>query len=246
MKRLPLLKPTVILMVGIPGAGKSYFARRFSEKYDMPCVSSDRLRSEMFSELQYTPAEQNVIHSVADYMTDELLRSGRSFIVDGLLGNVRTQRLNLQRRAREHGFGVLVAWVQVDEATARSRSLKRNLQKADDKYNPPMPDTAFTGLLKQLTPPTTESHVVISGKHTFPTQKVAVLRKLPLVENPGRPRTSEPQPVSSRPSTDPKRASAKVITPTPTRRMGRPGQRQTAVDATLQRPEERRISISDQ
>lgn len=192
MKPSSLLQPTLFLMVGVPGAGKSYFARQFGEKYGVPCVSADRLRMEMFNEPQYTPAEQAIVNRVADYVVDEMLKTKRSFMVDGLMGNVRSQRAALVRRAREAGYHSLVVWVQVDETTARSRSLKRNTKKAEDKYNPPMPETAFTGLFKQLTQPNSEeNYVVISGKYTFSTQKTAIIRKLP--------RSSEP---SSKPTTD--------------------------------------------
>lgn len=243
MKPLSLLQPTVFLMIGMPGAGKSYFARQFSENYSLPHISADRLRMEMFNEPAYTPAEQAIIHRVAGYMADELLRSKRSFIIDGLMGNVRTQRLNLERRARLHGFNLLTVWVQVDETTARTRSLKRNPNKTDDRYNPSMPEVAFTSLLKQLTPPTTENHVVISGKHAFAAQKAAVLRKVPRetgkVQSPAQRRA----PSGAQASAPSETGGKKVITPTPTRHINRPDQRQN--NSAPPSPGQRRISVSE-
>lgn len=234
MKPTSLLQPTVFLMVGMPGAGKSYFARRFGEQHEAPCVSADRLRLEMFNQPQYTPAEQAIVNRVADYMVEELFKTKRSFIIDGLMGNVRSQRTALAQRARAHGFKLLTVWVQVDETTARSRSLKRNAKKVDDRYNPPMPETSFTGLLKQLTPPASEPHVVISGKHNFPTQKAAVLRKLP------RPRSAE-APVKPAPQSEQAAPQAPqtpdTIVHTPSRGTGKPSH---SYGERTQRPPEKR------
>lgn len=238
MKPSSLLQPTVFLMVGVPGAGKSHFARQFSEKYSVPCISADRLRMEMFNEPQYTPAEQAIVNRVADYFVEEMLRTKRSFLVDSLMGNVRSQRVSLAQRASEAGYRLLVVWVQLDQTTARSRSLKRNTDKTEDKYNPPMPETAFTGLFKQLTPPhSSEDYVVISGKHTFSAQKAAIVRKLPRTSESG----SKPIPESTstaQPQAQPAQHSSITIhTPSRTASEGRASH--------LQRPPEKRgIPIS--
>lgn len=240
MKRLSLVQPTIILMVGVPGAGKSFFARQFADSYDLPCISADRIKFELFNEPQHNTNEQQIVHRVADYMVDELLKSRGSFIVDGLLGNVKTQRMSIERRAREQGYAVLAVWVQVDTTTAKDRSIKRNPKKRDDQFNTPLTEAAFTAWSKQLTGPTLESHVVVSGKHTFATQRTAVLRKLqPAVSQPELPepasRPHQTQPAeSSKPAAETTHQLGKVATPTPTRRMSHPAPR----------PENRRITIS--
>lgn len=219
MKRLSLTQPTILLMVGVPGAGKSFFAWQFAENYNLPYVSQDRIRSELFNQPTHTSDEQEIIGRVADYMVDELLRGGSHFIVDGHLGNIRSHRLSMTRRAREAGYRLLIIWVQVDAQTAKIRSLKRNPKKRDDQYNQPLTEAVFEALKKQLTPPASEEQVVVSGKHTFPAQHKMVLRKLAQ---------------ASQPKKDDQPAAPKVVTPTPERPMGRP----------TPRPENRRIIIS--
>ncbi|HEX6462663.1 MAG TPA: ATP-binding protein [Candidatus Saccharimonadales bacterium] len=220
MKQLQLPAPTVLIMMGLPGAGKSAFARHFAETYGLPLISLDKIRYELFNEPAYTPHEQDIVNRVADYMTGELLRSQHSFVIDGVHTNVKTNRMALHRQARDHGFQTLVVWAQVDEPTAKVRSLKRNSKKRDDIYNRSLPEAAFEALKKQLTPPTGENYVVISGKHTFPGQHKAVIRKL--LPPAAQPITSQAEPVR------------KVITPTPAvRRMSAPT-----------RPQNRRIQIS--
>ncbi len=220
MKNLTLAHPTLIVMVGVPGAGKSFFARQFAEAHDLACISADRLRFELFNDPRFTPNEQEVVMRITNYMTDEFLASGASFILDSTFANARTQRMNIERRARAKGYKTLFIWTQVDDTTAKLRSFKRNNKKRDDQYNANMPEPAFTALAKQLTAPSSEQFVVISGKHTFPAQHKAVLRKLePSKEESKQEFPHEPH---------------KVITPTPTRRMNQPSAR----------PENRRITIN--
>ncbi len=217
MKQLQLPAPTVLIMMGLPGAGKSTFARQFAKTYGLPFISFDRIRHELFNEPTYTSSEQDIISRIASYMTSELLHSRHTFIIDGLYANVKTNRMSIQRQARENGFRTLVIWAQVDGPTAKMRSLKRNSKKRDDMYNRSLSVAIFEGLKKQLTPPTGENYVVISGKHTFPGQHKAVARKLlpPVIQQK-------------------QETVRKVITPTPAvRRMSAPS-----------RPENRRIQIS--
>lgn len=216
MKQLQLPAPTVLIMMGLPGSGKSAFARQFADTYGLPHISLDRIRHELFNEPSYTPSEQDIVNRIANYMTSELLRSKHTFILDGVHMNAKTNRITLQKQAREHGFHTLIIWTQVDEPTAKARSLKRNSKKRDDLYNRSLPEATFEALKKQLTPPTGENYVVISGKHTFPGQHKTVLRKL-------TPQSNQQQ----------QETVKKVITPTPAaRRMSPPA-----------RPENRRIHI---
>ena len=60
-----------------------------------------------------------------------------------------------------------------------ARSTKRSAKRKFDELNASMNIEAFERYKKQLSAPTpTENAVVISGKHTFPTQARIILKKL--------------------------------------------------------------------
>lgn len=228
MKKLSLSQPTLLLMVGVPGAGKSFFARQFADVYGLPRISADRIRFELFNDPQYSSGEQHIVHRMTDYMIDELLQSHGTFIVDGLIGNTKAQRMAIERRARQHGCRVLLIWVQVDAQTAQVRSSKRNPQKRDDQFNKPLSEAAFLNWCKQLAPPTTEQHVVVSGKHTFPAQRMVVLKKLlPLMQlAPGRQESSA---ANVRKSAAPDSDHSKPVASTPSHRPGPPADRRIII-----------------
>lgn len=178
MKSLNLAKPLVIMMVGLPGAGKSFFAKRFSETFGAPVVSYDRIRFELFSQPQYSSEENEIVNRLAEYQVEELTKTKRTFIVDGGC-NAKTERLRLRDLTKDSEYETLVVWVQTHEPTAQTRATKRSSRRADDKYNPSISQEQFTAFSRRLTPPSRgENYTVISGMHTYSTQAKAVLRRL--------------------------------------------------------------------
>jgi predicted kinase len=168
----------MLMIVGNPGAGKSFFARQFSETFDAPVVSLDRIRFELFANPTFGNDENDLVTRIAAYFIEELLKTKRSFLIDGGC-NARADRVRLAQLAKKSGYDAPVVWVQTDAATCRARALKRNPGKrADDKYNPSLSEETFDTLVRRFTEPTRENHVVISGKHTYSTQAKMVLRKM--------------------------------------------------------------------
>lgn len=168
----------VIMMLGVPGAGKSFFARQFAEMFNAPIVSFDKVRYELFAEPNFNKDEETIVERIASMQIEELLKTNKTFIVDGDM-STRISRSTLERLARKNGYNTLVIWVQTDVQTAKIRSLKRSPQRPYDIYNQPLTLEIFERLVKKINPPLPrEPHVVISGKHTFPTQAKMVLKKL--------------------------------------------------------------------
>ena len=179
MKSLSLSRPLIIMMVGFPGAGKSFFASQFADTFNAPRISIDRMRSDIFTNPTYSKDEDDLIKRLTDVQVQELLKTGKSFIIDGGC-NPKIVRQEYERMAKSKGYGTLVIWVQTDGPTCKIRATRRNpAARPGDKYNPPMNEATLSTIAKRLTPPTlSENSMVISGKHTYPTQLRVVLKKL--------------------------------------------------------------------
>jgi len=177
MKSLNLTRPQILMVVGLPGAGKSFFSRQFSETFSAPVVSFDRIRYELFNKPSYSADENDLVSRLAAYQIEELFKTNRSFIVDGGC-NARVDRISLAQLAKKANYDTSVVWVQTDAVTTKQRALKRSPRREDDKYNTSLTEQQYDAFARRFTEPTRENYVVISGKHTYNAQAKMVLRKL--------------------------------------------------------------------
>lgn len=166
------------MVIGLPGSGKSFFARQFAEMFNAPLVSVDYVRHTLFPDSHFNPMEDKLVNALTRNEISELFKTGKTFIIDGGM-NSRASRLDIERLGAKHDYGKLTIWVQTDEPTSLARSLKRNAKKATDALNSSMDSQDFERYRKQFNVPTSaENVVVISGKHTYATQARVVLKKL--------------------------------------------------------------------
>jgi len=178
MKSLSLSRPLVVMLIGVPGAGKSFFARQFADMFSAPLVSYDYLRHTLVPESTYEKEEDAVISEIVTSQLQELLKTGRTIIIDGGM-HTSQQRAEIAKAAKKHDYGSLVIWVQTDTPTAEYRSIRRSSLRKGDELNSSMQPASFKRYVKLFEAPSKrEEYVVISGKHTFTTQAKTVLRKI--------------------------------------------------------------------
>lgn len=159
MKSLSLTKPHLIIMVGLPGSGKSFFAEKFAETFHIPYVCQHKI-----DELSTENSQ-----ALAQLLLIELLKTNQSILFEGSAES-RTERIALFKTARTAGYEPLLVWVQVDLQTAKDRSTAAKKINSSDE---------FDKRSKHFTPPSSiEKPLVISGKHTYASQAKVVLKKL--------------------------------------------------------------------
>lgn len=178
MQNLATAKPLLIVTIGHPGAGKSFFARQFAETFNAPLISFDEIRSELFNELTYTADEDIIVARVAGLQLRELFKTKKTIVIDGG-HNPKVSRIELKKIAKLRGYDVLNVWVQTDKQTSYNRATRRSKRNQRDSLNRSLNDQEFTASASKFTPPSEqEAFVVISGKHTYPTQARIVLKKM--------------------------------------------------------------------
>jgi predicted kinase len=177
MAKIVLSKPALICLYGFPGSGKSYLARNLTEDIQLANVSSDRIRSELFQSPRYDAQENAVVTHLMDYMSEEFLNSGVSVVYD--TNALRAaQRRKLRELARKHRVEYLLIWLQIDIDSAFARTQERDRRTSDDKYAEPQTKNSFDRQLTGMQNPLGEDYIVVSGKHTYTTQKGAVINRL--------------------------------------------------------------------
>jgi hypothetical protein len=89
------------------------------------------------------------------------------------------QRRELRDMARKNKVETILVWMQIDQESAFARVGKRDRRKLDDKYTPSIDRKTFDQVASYMqNPQQTEEYIVVSGKHTYHTQRNAVLKKL--------------------------------------------------------------------
>src|SRR5579872_2779600 len=99
MKSLSLSQPHVIVMVGIPGSGKSFFAEKFAETFKTPCINTAAIA-------KISQATPEVVEQLASYQLDEILKTGLPVIIDGA-NDTHAQRAELTKKAHAFGYETL-------------------------------------------------------------------------------------------------------------------------------------------
>lgn len=171
-------KPILVLLYGMPGAGKTFFARQLCEHMQAAHLEADRIRSELFQSPSYNKEENHIVASIMTYMSEEFLRNGVSVVFD-LNSNRSANRRVLRNLATKCKAETVLVWFQLDPDTAFRRSYNRDRRKADDHFAQDMTPESFRAALATMqNPDVSEPFIVISGKHVFSMQKNAFFREL--------------------------------------------------------------------
>lgn len=177
MQNIRLKDKVFIYFCGMPGSGKTFVARQLSDALGLAHIDSDKLRYELFEQPKHDKTEQRVIAHLMNYMTDQFLRAGVGAVYD-ISSNRLAQRQTLKKLAQTHKTKELLLWLQIDRDTALQRVESRDRRKSDDKYAIQMTENQFDNYIKIMQNPQDENYLVLSGKHSFKSQKATILRRL--------------------------------------------------------------------
>lgn len=178
MKQLELSPPLLIITMGYPGSGKTYFSRQFADQYKLPRISEDRIRYELFQNPTYSKDEAELIARIQLNQLEEIMKTGSTVIFEGSSAS-KSQRKRITEFASRSGYRNLVVWLQTDIATSSQRAAHRDKRNPDSKYSSSIDIATFEKLKNSLDrPDEREVSVVVSGKHAYKSQALTVLRKI--------------------------------------------------------------------
>jgi predicted kinase len=183
-------KPHLIVLIGLPGVGKSTFAARFSETFNATYVN--------YLDIQALARDdESLAEEILNFLFNHLIKLKQTIVIDGP-GDTLAERKEIMTFAEKSGYSPLFIWVQTDMETAETRAIYSKTATMDEKE--------FKARVKLFQAPTKKEPVfVISGKHTFVSQARSVLKRL-------SPTTVQVQRSQARPSAP--RAKITVV-PTP-------------------------------
>jgi predicted kinase len=158
------MQPTLYLMLGFPGAGKTTISRTIAQQTGAVHVWADHERRAMFKEPSHSKSESDELYAALNATTDQLLGEGKSVIFDTSF-NHYTDREYLRQIAAKHHAKTVLVWVTTPRAAAKVRALDSS-HAAHNTYTKPMTTEEFDGIADHLEPPHVDEHAVeIDGQH---------------------------------------------------------------------------------
>jgi predicted kinase len=180
MKPQSTASPHAIIMVGIPGSGKSAFAEKFAETFQAPMLNRLKLQKDL-------ELDNNQSDTLAETILNEFVKTRQTLLIEGGL-DTKDERTELIKRLNKSGYRSLIVWVQTDTAEARRRAAKPY------PHGSGIDTDDFDSIIGQFEAPTEkERYVVISGKHTYTTQLKIILKQLASGTQNSKPSAVPPQ-----------------------------------------------------
>ena len=120
----------IVIVCGLPGSGKSYFAQELTKRIDGYYLNSDLVRREMFPVRKYSEVEKEVVYHAILKQTKVALRNWRIVVVDATFYKKSIREKFLDEIAQLDD----IKWIEVvaDEMLIRERLIKaRSDSEAD-------------------------------------------------------------------------------------------------------------------
>lgn len=113
----------IVIVAGLPGSGKSFFAEHLAEELDAPYINSDRVRLTLPGAGKYSYAQKLTVYKAMLAQAAQILEENKSVVVDATFYH-RTMREMFIRLAQ--GYNVLIRFIEIvaNESVIRERLSK--------------------------------------------------------------------------------------------------------------------------
>lgn len=122
-------RPALIILIGLPGSGKSHFARQLAKRYPAAILDSDALRGVLYASPQHTDQENARLFPAIQLLTRRLLDRSVPVLLDAT--NLReAYRKPLYRLAKEAGARLVIVRLRAPFAVMRERLARRDAARS--------------------------------------------------------------------------------------------------------------------
>lgn len=123
-------KPTLIIINGLPGTGKTTLATRLAEELHLPVFSRDGLYETLFDSLDCAtnglpPLIGSASYTLLYYVAGSILAAGQSLIIEGFFGRPDLRTAEFRELQTRHPFEPFQILCKADGAVLIERFLKR-------------------------------------------------------------------------------------------------------------------------
>ena len=176
---MDMKQPLLVMFLGVPRSGKTYFATRLAKKIGGVRLNGDAMRLAIFGSLE---AIEQTYHSehrqhvntytfgAIDYVVEQLLDSGVSVIYDAIHSK-RAERREHEELANRYGVVPVVVVMKTPHHVALQRGQDRAPTASDRQFDKDRMREAIEHFSNTMEQPEPTEHVVeINGEDSFEVQ----------------------------------------------------------------------------
>jgi len=127
-------RPALIVVMGLPGVGKSHVARLLSARLGAAHIASDEFRSRLFIAASYAEEENRAVFAAMTALVDALLSEGHRVVVDAT-NLLARNRAGAIAAARRRAAPVTFVRVTAPEGDTRARLASRRADRAPGDHS---------------------------------------------------------------------------------------------------------------
>jgi len=113
--------PTVYILIGVQGSGKSTWARANAERLKAVILASDEVRNELEAEGMDATGKGDLVFGIVEQRLGQWLAQGQNVIVDATHARRRWREKEIAV-ARAHGAKVIAVWLDTPLAVCLERN----------------------------------------------------------------------------------------------------------------------------
>ncbi len=117
-----------MIVMGLPGSGKSYFAEKLAGKMEAEYISSDRVREELFEKRTYSKAEKARVYEEMLKRTELAISHNKPVVLDATFYEEETRDMFLKNL----GIQTFIIEIRASESLIKERLKKNRLYSEAD------------------------------------------------------------------------------------------------------------------
>jgi predicted kinase len=159
---------SLLLLVGLPGSGKSSVVAELQHYFPTVVVSTDGVRAMLRDDARYTAGEMGQVYELCYDLIERRLRAGQRVVFDAS-NYLAARRQHVIRLAENCGAAVAIATIQAAQETVRLRLQQR---MSSQRWEGDLSDADWSVYkwMVEVQEPVTDPHIVLDSTMTPPAE----------------------------------------------------------------------------